>query len=273
MEVHIEATLDERSAGSRGDAFARWFRAAVDSFFPDPSAFTDSSILVDELFEGGGEELRTKGVWDNWPALEESLRRYPFWSDLTFHSPVDHEYDTIDVVGRVNGTYLRSDGSYAALSVGTAAGERIGDPEFCTRIVDFLAEALDGTDPAFVRVEYLNFSDTTDLEAGLRRARRKSLRESRSYLRGYAWVTGVPSELVARLGGREGLAATGAFYRVEELSSGGLLLQATETLAGYSDHAMRGIFTALAPVLPPGIPHEDPAHPEMRLVLEDASGV
>ncbi|MFF1676262.1 hypothetical protein [Streptomyces sp. NPDC058256] len=157
MEVHIEATLDERSAGSRGDAFARWFRVAVDSFFPDPSAFT--------------------------------------------------------------------------------------------------------------------FSDIANLETGLRRNLRKSLRESRSYLRGYAWVTGVPSEPGARLGGRQRLAATGAFHRVEELRSGGLLLQATETLAGYSDHAMRGIFAALAPVLPPGIPREDPAHPEMRLVFEDASGV
>lgn len=134
-------------------------------------------ILVDELFEGGGEELRTKGVWDNWPALEESLRRYPFWADLTFHSPVDHAYDTIDVVGRVNGTYLRSDGTYAALSVGTAAGERTGDPEFCTRIVDLLAEALDGADPAFVRVEHLNFSDIANLETGLRRNLRKSGRD------------------------------------------------------------------------------------------------
>lgn len=273
MDLHIEATLDERSAGSRGDAFVRWFRTAVDSFFPDPSAFTDSQILVDELFQGGGMELRTSGVWDNWPALEASLRRYPFYADLTVHSPVDHEYDTIDVAGRVNGSYLRSDGSYAALSVGTTAGERTGDPEFCARIVDFLTEALDRTDPVFVRVEHLNFSETTNLEAGLRRAHRKSLRESRSYLRGYAWVTGVPSELAARLGGRQRLAATGVFHRIEELSSGGLLLQATETQAGYSDHAMHAIFRVLAPVLPPGIPREHPAHPEMRLVLEDASGV
>ncbi|MEW2163086.1 hypothetical protein AB0912_08815 [Streptomyces sp. NPDC007084] len=137
----------------------------------------------------------------------------------------------------------------------------------------FLHAAIDGSDSAFTRVEYRDFNDTTHLEAALRRARRESLRESRTHLRGYCWVTGVPSGLAARLGGARRLAAGGAFHSVRELRGGGVLLQATETLAGYDDRAMREVFHALAPVLPPGIPEDDPAREELRVVFEDAGGV
>jgi hypothetical protein len=74
-------------------------------------------------------------------------------------------------------------------------------------------------------------------------------------------------------GGASRIAATGAFHTVRELRGGGLLLQATETLAGYDDQAMREVFHALAPVLPPGIPEDDPARENLRVVFEDASGV
>ncbi|GGT13770.1 hypothetical protein [Streptomyces chromofuscus] len=273
MDVHIEVTLDERPAVSRGDVLARWFRGAVDSFFPDPSAYAEAHVLVDHSFERGGEKFRTKGFEESWPSLEERLRRYPFYASVNFFVPVDHPYETVGSFGRVTASYLRSDGSYAALAVGLQAAERTADPRLCARIWDFLATALDGSDPAFARVEHRDFHDTTHLEAALRRPRRKSLRESRTYLRGYSWVTGVPGEVAARLGGASRLAATGAFHAVRELRGGGLLLQATETLAGYDDRAMREVFRALAPVLPPGIPQDDPAREHLRVVFEDASGV
>ncbi|GGL96072.1 hypothetical protein GCM10010129_44910 [Streptomyces fumigatiscleroticus] len=125
----------------------------------------------------------------------------------------------------------------------------------------------------FARVDHLNLHDTPEPEAALRLTHRKYLAESRTHLRGYSWITGVPSELAVRLGGAPRLTANGAFHAVRELRGGGLLLQSTETLAGYDDRAMRGVFHALASVLPPGIPHDDPTRENLRVVFEDASGV
>jgi hypothetical protein len=276
MDVTIRATIDEQAPVARGEVLVSWYRAALGHFFSDGGKETSGSYALITEAMSGGRDFRLKAVGESWPELSELLRRNPFYASVGFHPSLldeDEGGDWTEDFGRVTSSHELRGGSHTGLAVDFTAGDRIGVPAFCSGVVDFLAEALDGANPAFARVEHRNFSGITDLEAGLRRSRRKSLRESRSYLRGYSWVTGVPSELAARLGGRQGLAATGAFHRVEELRSGGLLLQASETLEGYSDHAMRGVFTALAPVLPPGIPREDPAHPEMRLVLEDASGV
>ncbi|MFC9846306.1 hypothetical protein ACFWFF_05490 [Streptomyces sp. NPDC060223] len=272
MDVTIRATIDEQAPVARGEVLVSWYRSAIGHFFSDGREETSGSYALITESMSGGRDFRLKDVRENLPALSDQLRRHPFYASVGFHSSLpdeDEEDDWTEDFGRVASSHEGRGGSHTGLAVDLTAGDRIGDPALCSGVVDFLAEALDGGNPVFARVEHGNFSYTTDLEAGLRRSRRKSLREARSYLRGYSWVTGVPSELAAR----QGLAATGAFHRVEELRSGGLLLQASETLAGYSDHAMRGAFTALAPVLPPGIPREDPAHPDMRLVFEDASGV
>jgi hypothetical protein len=148
------------------------------------------------------------------------------------------------------------------------------DPEdaaACAVLVEFLRDALDACNPTFGRVELNNFNELTNLDAVLRRKRRKSLRESRQFVRGYAWVTVCPAELSARLGGPAALAASGAFHRVVPLRAGGVLLQASETLAGYTDTVMERVFVALAPVLPEGEPHPDPAYPYMRFVPRDAA--
>jgi hypothetical protein len=79
-----------------------------------------------------------------------------------------------------------------------------------------------------------------------------------------------PAELTDALGGTHVLKRSGAFQRVVSLASGGIVLQATETLAAFSDEAMRKTFEALAPVLPPGVPRVDPANPRARFVPEDA---
>lgn len=90
--------------------------------------------------------------------------------------------------------------------------------------------------------------------------------------RSYSWVTVVPAELVGRLGGAGRLRATGAFVAVEELPSGGLWLQATETPAHYAEDAVHRVFQALAPALPVGQPRRDPADENVRrLVWEDAA--
>lgn len=113
----------------------------------------------------------------------------------------------------------------------------------------------------------------TALDSALRRGGRvKSMMQSRQVLRGYSWCTICPRELAQRLGGSSALQATGAFVEVEELPSGGLWLQATESFSDYNDEAMKRVFKALAPVLPEGLPKPDPFDDiPRRLVWEDAA--
>ncbi|MHC3470432.1 hypothetical protein ACYF6T_17150 [Streptomyces sp. 7R007] len=273
MDVTIWATLDEQAPVPRGDLVVHWFRTAIDLLFSGDAKETgDSYALVTESISGG-RETRLKDVRENWPALADALRPNPFHASAGFHAPSVDEEEWVDDFGRVGSRHKGRGGTHTELSAAVLAGDRIGDPAYCAGLLDFLATALDGADPVFARVDHRNFHETPDLEAALRRTHRRYLAESRTHLRGYSWITGVPSELAARLGGASRLTATGAFHAVRELRGGGLLLQATETLAGYDDRAMRAVFRALAPALPPGIPEADPAREHLRVVFEDASGV
>lgn len=110
----------------------------------------------------------------------------------------------------------------------------------------------------------------TFLDAGLRRDTDESIRKARERLRGYAWATVVPHELADRLGGAEALAPTGAFSQVEPLPHGGLWLRATDDINDWDTEAVRRVFTALVPVLPPGRPELSEPHAyDWQLVEED----
>ncbi|MFE1958794.1 hypothetical protein [Streptomyces sp. NPDC059479] len=154
-------------------------------------------------------------------------------------------------------------------------GEEVGgldDLEFCSRAVEFLVAALDHVNPAFAWLgAYAPATEETNLDWVLNRRVRDSVREARKLLRGYSWTTVCPGELSERLGGPAALAATGAFHEVFPLAAGGVVLQATRTAAEYSDDAVRRVFEALRPVLPPGTPQFDPAHPDLRYFPADAS--
>jgi len=273
MDVTIWATLDEQAAVPRGELVVHWFRTAIDSFFSSGAKETTDSYAVVAESLRGGRDINLKDVRKNWSALVEELRSHPFYACVGFHEPSVDEDEWADDYGRVGSQHRGRDGTHTELSAFLPGGDLIADPVFCAGLLDFVATALHGANPVFARVDHLNVHDKPDLEVALRRSRRKYLGEARTYLRGYSWVTGVPAELAARLGGAQRLAATGAFHTVRELRGGGLLLQATETLAGYDDQAMYRVFRALAPVLPPGIPGADPARADLRVVFEDASGV
>ncbi|MGP2438475.1 hypothetical protein [Streptomyces sp. JW3] len=271
--VTIWATLDEQVPGPRGELVVHWFRTAIDFFFSDEAKEASDSYAVVAESLRGGRDIKLKDVRKNWSALAKELCSHPFYARVGFHEPLVGEEEWADDLGRIGSQHKGRGGTHTELSAFLPGGDRIADPVFCAGLLDFLATALDSANPVFARVDHRNFHDTPDLEAALRRTHRRYLLESRTYLRGYSWVTGVPGELAARLGGASRLAATGVFHAVRELRGGGLLLQATETLAGYDDRAMRGVFQALAPVLPPGIPEDDPARESLRVVFEDASGV
>ncbi|MFU8873575.1 hypothetical protein [Micromonospora sp. SL4-19] len=101
-----------------------------------------------------------------------------------------------------------------------------------------------------------------------------TVNECRRYLRGYSWLTIVPKELAAHLGGQKGVTETGAFRRVDALPGGALWLQATERFEEFHGDAVVRVFDALAPVLRPGLPVEIPRYPGQPphlLVFEDAA--
>jgi hypothetical protein len=71
----------------------------------------------------------------------------------------------------------------------------------------------------------------------------------RKVLYGYSWVTIVPPELAARLGGAPALAAGGTFHEVRELPDGSVWLRATPAINDFTGERVRAVFETLAPVL------------------------
>ncbi|WP_328443335.1 hypothetical protein OG780_44425 [Streptomyces sp. NBC_00386] len=259
--------------GSRGASLVRWFRAVRTGLY--------SGLVEAEAGSGGGVVSEAQIVPDiddlvrrfprigkTWPQFEEELAAFPWGAQLVFLT----EGGELDDLGRASSYHVLSDGSIWRASA-LAKVNSPDDAASCTAVVDFLYAALDGSSPLYGHIEWDNFDELTNLDTVLRRRRRTSLREGRQFLRGYAWVTVCPAELVTRLGGAAVLEDSGAFHRVFPLRAGGVLLQASATMDGYTDQVMERVFEALAPVLPPGEPRPDPAHPYTRFVPRDAATV
>ncbi|MFB7336336.1 hypothetical protein ACFC00_32690 [Streptomyces adustus] len=273
MNVYIEASFDTAGPDGPGESLVQWFRAARARLFGG---------LVETEAGGGGEVVsearvirhiddsprRFPKVGEAWAQFEEGLAAFPWGAGLSFLTSGGEP----DELGRANSYHVLRDGSIWRASA-LVAMDSPDDAESCRRLVDFLHDALDTSNPSFGRIEWRNFNELTNLDAVLRRNKRTSRRESRRFLRGYAWATVCPAELAAQLGGAAELKSSGAFHRVLPLRAGGVLLQASDTLASYTDQVMQRVFEALAPVLPPGEPRPDPAYPEMRFVSRDAAGV
>jgi hypothetical protein len=81
------------------------------------------------------------------------------------------------------------------------------------------------------------------------------IRSSREVVCSYSWLTVISEEVGRRLGGVDGLRASGAFHDVARLSRGGFWLQATDGFDEYGREQAHRVFHALAPALPPGLPH------------------
>ena len=264
----MEVTFDQLAAVSQGEVLVRWFREAQTRFFSvaAESEATGKGNIVSRALDTpdiDGPSLRVSQVGQNWKNFETQLAAFPWRADL--------DYVTGDVtlgwVGSSQSTYE----GYCNAIVGLLLGaERRADGAYCATLVEFLRVALDEVNPAFGRIEQDLSFERANLDIALHRRLRKSLRESRDCLRGYAWVTACPQELIERLGGYETLIASSAFHRVLPLQAGGALLQASETLTEYSDEVMGKVFEVLAPVLPVGAPRPDPAHPHARFVAQDA---
>ncbi|WP_127502409.1 hypothetical protein [Actinoplanes solisilvae] len=159
------------------------------------------------------------------------------------------------------------------------------DPATQRKWLTALCSVADLANPGYGQIAYYRGMGETAIEntmnphvPGFVNARRDSdqtIGRSREILRGHDWLTIVPEELAAKLGGASALAATGAFAEVRALDRGGVALLATPTFQDYDLAAAEGPFRALAPVLPPGRPmllEQPPWMPPPYVIDQDPSG-
>ncbi|MFF5338908.1 hypothetical protein [Streptomyces sp. NPDC013181] len=246
MDVYIEVSLD-RGAGECGRTTERWFTCALDMLFSGLlRSRTDWYAAINREESSPAERFygQRRGLED----FMESVRAGSCYGHLGFS-----EEDCR--LGYIETSSALMEGMSTLNTVGLpATPSDFSDPGFCSGIVNFLLTALNGANPTFGRVDIGQFTERTNLDVALRRKVTKSMSSGRGTLRGYAWVTIVPQELIERLGGWEELESGDAFFKVFPLPDGGAILQASETMSGYTDEAMWHIFKTLAPVLPTGMP-------------------
>lgn len=211
MDLYIEVSIDQARM-QRGQIISRWFMDGLESVLSDLANSAEWYAVLNreeysnaESFEGG----REKQI-----AFLEGLHCSPYYAQLAFHSRDEQ-------LGWLSTSSAFFDGAYAS-NVAALPGDDsdLADPAYCASLVEFLSGALSGANPAFGRVEVGDFSDQTNLDVVLRRKRRDSVPQSRRILRGYAWVTICPEELLQRLGGCDALASSGAFFRVLSIEGG-----------------------------------------------------
>ncbi|MER5915346.1 hypothetical protein ABT124_34135 [Streptomyces sp. NPDC001982] len=154
----------------------------------------------------------------------------------------------------------------------------LGDEQFETRFVRFLKSQAGTANPSFGQVAYNYTLGETALETVLGPPwllPRETVTESRTFLRGYDWITVCPEELSSGLD-LDALVKDGHFYEAERLSRGGVWLRAAARFSGYGPAQVRGMWDALAPLLRPGIPlrfEEEPDRPPVPVIYEDAASV
>jgi hypothetical protein len=93
---------------------------------------------------------------------------------------------------------------------------------------------------------------STPLEQRTKRRLPRNVEESRTFVRGYSWLTIIAEEIGQRLGGVSALRDTGAFHDVTHLDRGGYWLLATPSYAEYGLTEANAVYSALRSVLPPG---------------------
>jgi hypothetical protein len=271
MGLRAIVTFDAATGGGVGNGLATWYDAALSGPLQrlveqerQGTVFTLANARADEH----AEEREFQPLFTGWEAMRQELLSEPGLAHVIF---MRERLGRPFVHIRSASIGSRRPNMGAQLLLGDAMG-RPDDPAYCESAVSFLVAALDTVNPAFAWLgDDGPATDDTNLDCLLNRRVRDSVREARNLLRGYSWTTVCPEELSRRLGGPDALAAIGAFHRVVPLTAGGVVLQATRTVADYSNDAVRRVFEALHPVLPPGMPQFDPAHPELHYFPADAS--
>lgn len=266
MNLYLEVNLDDIRGGDRGPVIRQWFHDMSSTLF----ASIESGANV--RWFGGVTRAQddTMVHFDDTPdrrvAFDGELQAGPFWAEASLNTSDEEQIARLRTFPT-----LFDDPRFLSLSAIVPCGDREANDEgFCSRLVDSIANVAAQLNPVFGRVEQGVGRPETNLDVGLRRNRLISVPDGRKILRGYAWAMIVPAEILSRLGGPEGVSSTGAFYRILPLPAGGAVLQASPTIAGYTDAVMDKTFKALVPVLPSGMPRSNVARPGVRFVLLDA---
>lgn len=121
-------------------------------------------------------------------------------------------------------------------------------------VLRFLRWFAESANPSYGQLAPKLSIRRTALESLLLRVPDRHLLDSRNTLRGYSWLTICSQEIGDRLGGEDGLRATGAFVEVAHLAAGGYWLLACRHYADYDLSAAEKVFRALACALPAGMP-------------------
>ncbi|MFI5843830.1 hypothetical protein ACIA8K_29425 [Catenuloplanes sp. NPDC051500] len=192
-----------------------------------------------------------------WAPTEETVGRRTFWEIPGGRAVAVADADA--EVTRFGGHTL------CGLTVGMAPGRPI--TTVTPALLDLFAGFLGAHDAAYGEIvaNARVLPPATALDIALGRATEVSADEAGTHLRGYDWATYCPPALAARVD-------PAAFARVIAVDGGGLLLVATDDPRDYHGDAVRRVFRAVAPVLPPGRPRQVAAEDLSRLVFADAAG-
>jgi len=148
--------------------------------------------------------------------------------------------------------------------------------------LDLLRSFAGRCNPGFGQIEYgYDTFGSTALEDSLspdlplqERDPEFTVAESRKYLRGYSWLTIIPTELAQRIGGASALSDSGAFAEVRTLQAGGVWLLATPDYRQYDPAQVTRVHSVLEPILRPGelVPQDTELYgtPPHRLVFPNA---
>ncbi|MEO3816986.1 hypothetical protein [Plantactinospora sp. B24E8] len=239
-----------------------WYDEAVDLLVPELGAGTRaprSGRAVDEAGRGAGR--RQVSAWSD--ALTDNFCQISWgWSNRRRESALDLY------------VFRFAYPDHVMLQANVSLRDQPGRlTELAPKLQEFLRRVADSTDPAYgeVSLDGGAVSAETLLDMGLYRIRTDSAAESRTFLRGYEWVTICPRELAERLGGVAALTSCGAFAEVVPLAAGGVLVRAGDADEPYRPESIQVVFRALAPVLPPGQPRGLPGYDLSRLVFADAA--
>ncbi|MGW6212400.1 hypothetical protein [Streptomyces sp. NPDC055109] len=211
MDVCIEAVLDNGGAlEAPGRLLVQWFRTArleLFKYLVKAEATGEGKVVSEAQLIGHVDDApRTSPRSAGHGKFEGGLAAFPWRANITFLTGQGE----LLTLGRTSSLHVLGGGSAWRPSAAVTLNAPDDSPS-CRALVDFLHTALDPSAPAFGRIEGNNFHELTNLDAAPRRRKRTSLRESRQFLRGYAWVTVCPAELTARLGGAAKLERLGAF--------------------------------------------------------------
>ncbi|MFC9688335.1 hypothetical protein ACFTSF_07315 [Kribbella sp. NPDC056951] len=269
--VHAEVNCALPDDADFAAVARRWMEGGV-ALFPELFARLESgaasAAFVDQ--PRGGRMAQRKFSESGWQQRLAGLAGRP--EGLT----LDVVDDSEEPIGAVEITVVDEHAGLPGqvrLTINTRTLDQL-DADSGRRWLSFLADAVGSRSVDYGQVTLDgNVNHATSLDMAVGRIFIHSIAESSTFLRGYGWITLCPGVLAERLGRAAGLEASGAFEAVRTLESGDVLLLATATPKEFDREALRKVWRALAPVLPPGRPKSEVGYERNEVILEDAATV